>query len=216
MFGESGKCGKSGRSASNNPSVRIRLAGIGSGRSCKMTDAWAARGKSPRTTRRFCSPSSKICGPSKRNGSRFSAHSMSAISRSSTLTGSVSAGGSPDDGLTTLNAISPLLKDLAGRSHHSIRVLLLRKISLVSVRIGGPSGRKPTFGVKQKRLFVSNERNCCSHIFGRRTLWIPNTLCINRLEDYLYGTRLALSFVNALQIACRRPSGPQDWTLGQL
>ena len=50
--------------------------------------------------------SSTMCGPSRRNGSRFSARSRRPISFSTSLTGSTAAGSSSGDGFTVLNLSS--------------------------------------------------------------------------------------------------------------
>ena len=77
-----------------------------------------ARGKKPRTTSRRSSRSlivsSTMCGPSSRNGSRFSAFSSSAMSRSSSLIGAASSGvvDSSEDGSSTLNWFSPSTRPL--------------------------------------------------------------------------------------------------------
>src|ERR1700674_4199636 len=67
------------------------------------TNVSLARGKNPRTTKRFESPSSAIWGPRRRKGSRFSARSKSAISRSNSVLGSVSSDWSLGDDFAVLN-----------------------------------------------------------------------------------------------------------------
>src|SRR6476660_529250 len=108
-----------------------------------------------------------MCGPSRRNGSRFSARSRSAISRSTSLIGSSAAGSCPDDGFVTLNYVPPLPKIRAGDAiilpstslEWEIHCSELRRICWITPIY-------VTFDAQSKMLpFVGILRNCCSHIF---------------------------------------------------
>ena len=195
MSGEIGKCARIGRSASNKPSGAMRLAGMASARSSKMMEACFARGKKPRTTRFFSSPTSTMCGPSSRKGSRFSARNRSAISWSNSLTGAFSAaGGTPVEGFTTLNRVSPWTEYPNRARSHSNRLAHWRKDSLEKMsKLGSRPWVRPLHPQEKNASTPEHSEKLFFTYFWRRK--VPkkaNSLRISTFVDYSYGTRLAL------------------------